>query len=70
VSYRLSEPRTVTIGLHDLSGRFLKELAPPVDMPAGESTTTVSLDGVGGGTYLIGVGTGDGKTAVQRVVVR
>lgn len=70
VSYRLSEPRTVTIGLHDLSGRFLKELAPPVDAPAGESTTTVSLDGVGGGTYLIGVEAGEGETAVQRVVVR
>lgn len=71
VHYVLTAPRRVAITLHDLSGRFLKEIAEYRQQAAGAHQEKIALDGntIGSGTYLVTIRTDQGEQGVQRIVV-
>ena len=68
--FRLAESRSVGVTLHDLSGRFIRELLAERPEREGEHQARLSLEGIDAGTYLVAVRTDRGETAVQRVVVQ
>lgn len=71
VHYVLTAPRRVAITLHDLSGRFLTEIAGYRQQPAGAHQEKFALDreAVESGTYLVTLRTDQGEQGVQRIVV-
>ncbi len=71
VHYVLTAPRRVAITLHDLSGRFLTEIAGYRQQPAGAHQEKFALDreAVESGTYLVTIRTDQGEQGVQRIVV-
>lgn len=69
LSYRLSAPRTVSLTLHDIAGRHLRQLAPAEPMDASLRTQEVDLRGLAPGIYLVVISTDRGERAVQRLIV-
>jgi hypothetical protein len=69
LTYGLSRPRTVSITLHDITGRLVRVLAQKTPRDAGAFTTEIDLEGLARGVYLVVIATPDGEQAVQRVVV-
>lgn len=68
--YQLTNQRAITITLHDLSGKFLRELVPAQSVTAGVHQEQLSLVGLTPGAYLIAVKTDTGDQAVQRIIVQ
>jgi hypothetical protein len=66
---RLDAPRHITVTLHDISGRTLREIAQVEVTEAGERGIAIDLKGVRGGIYLIAVTTDKGERAVQRLAL-
>ena len=56
--------------LHDLTGRFLRELVVENGKRPGDYQTRLSLEGIAQGAYLVAFRTDKGETAVQRIVVQ
>lgn len=69
LSYRLSAPRTVSLALHDITGRHLRQLAPAEPVDASLRTQDVDLRGLAPGIYLVVISTDRGERAVQRMIV-
>ncbi len=69
LSYRLSDSRTVALGLHDIAGRRLRELVPSEPMEAGLRTQEIDLRDLAPGIYLVVLSTDRGERAVQRIIV-
>jgi|GEM_PF-3939502 len=70
VGYSLSGPRVVTLALHDIMGRRLRELKAPVSNKAGDHHAEVDFSGLDDGIYLLVISTDRGEQAVQRVIHR
>lgn len=68
--YQLTNQRLVTITLHDLSGKFLRELMAEQSVTAGTHETQLQLGDITPGAYLIAVKTDTGDQAVQRIIVQ
>jgi hypothetical protein len=69
LTYGLSRSRTVSITLHDITGRLVRVLAQKTPRDAGAFTTEIDLEGLARGVYLVVIATPDGEQAVQRLVV-
>ncbi|MGE3799733.1 MAG: T9SS type A sorting domain-containing protein [Candidatus Kapaibacterium sp.] len=69
LSYVLDADRVVSVTLHDLSGRFLQEIAGEQSRTSGKHSESLYLKRVQSGTYLVALRTDKGETAVQRIVV-
>jgi hypothetical protein len=70
VGLRATEPRTVSISLHDMRGRFLRTLFESVQPGDMANRYTIGLDGVESGAYLVVVKSERGEQVVQRLIVR
>lgn len=70
LQYTLDEERSVTITLHDISGRCLAELVPASRKAKGECREALVLPGLQPGMYLVVIQTDRGEYAVQRLVVQ
>ncbi|HVK36979.1 MAG TPA: T9SS type A sorting domain-containing protein, partial [Candidatus Kapabacteria bacterium] len=70
IGFRLSEPRSVMVTLHDVNGRYLRHLLHEEERGAGEQSVAADLDGVGQGAYLVAVRTDRGEQAVARLIVQ
>jgi hypothetical protein len=66
---RLSAPRLLTVTLHDLYGRKLREIMQFEMTSPGERNVAIDLSGIREGIYLISVVTEKRERIVQRVVV-
>jgi hypothetical protein len=66
---RLNAPRQLTIALHDLYGRKLREIMEFEMTTPGERGVAIDLGGIREGIYLISVMTEKGERVVQRVVL-
>lgn len=67
--FTLRETRVVTVSIHDITGRRLRELSPGTTRGTGVTELPVDLAGIDAGVYLIVIGTDKGEHAVQRLVV-
>ena len=70
IDLNLKEMRKLSISLHDLAGRKIKELAGNLNSSAGEFNRNYNIAGVEPGVYLIVVKSEQGEQAIQRVIVR
>ncbi|MCC7439552.1 MAG: T9SS type A sorting domain-containing protein [Armatimonadetes bacterium] len=68
--YQLTNQRSVTITLHELSGKFLRELMAQQSVTAGIHEPELQLRDIPPGAYLIAVKTNTGDQAVQRIIVQ
>lgn len=68
--YQLTNQRLVTITLHELSGKFLRELKAEQSVTAGIHEVPLQLGDITPGAYLIAVKTDTGDQAVQRIIVQ
>lgn len=68
--YQLTNQRSVTITLHELSGKFLRELMAQQNVTAGIHEPELQLRDIPPGAYLIAVKTNTGDQAVQRIIVQ
>lgn len=69
VSYRVHEPRTTSISIHDINGRFVRTLQEPTSV--GElNHLTIGIDDISSGTYLVVIRSDKGEQLVQRLIVR
>jgi hypothetical protein len=66
---RLDAPRLLTVALHDLYGRKLREIMQFEMTSPGERGVAIDLGGIREGIYLIAVMTEKGERVVQRVVL-
>lgn len=65
----LTQPRRVTVTLHDVNGRRIKMLATTRAIDEGNAEIVASLDGIEKGMYLIAISTDRKEQVVQRLVV-
>lgn len=70
LKYRLSLPRTLSLTLHDITGRHLRQLGFPGLKSAGQWQEELNLTGLANGIYLVVITTQQGERAIQRVVVQ
>jgi hypothetical protein len=68
--YTLDAPRGVSITVHDINGRRLKELAASQERPTGTWEEKISVADLDQGIYLLSINTDHGEHAVQRIVVQ
>jgi len=69
ISYSLTDSRTTTVAVHDLSGRTIYELASRQSKQPGEVKEMYRLNNIDPGVYLISIKTDKGEKAVQRIIV-
>jgi hypothetical protein len=69
INYSLTGERTVTVTVHDLSGKELFVLQGAKTLPAGDYKDNFTLRGLPAGMYLISVTTNKEERAVQRVII-
>jgi hypothetical protein len=69
VDLMLKEKRNLTITLHDLTGRKIKDLSTGINASAGEFNNRYELTKIEPGVYLVVVQSEIGERAVQRVIV-
>jgi hypothetical protein len=67
--YTLNEQRLVTVALHDIYGRRIRELSSRQVRPSGDSWLEIPLEGVQSGIVLVVVSTERGEQVVRRLVV-
>jgi hypothetical protein len=70
VEYELGGERDVTISLHDMYGRRIRQLGSYPSHPAGSHTEAYELGRLEAGMYLISIQTNSGEQAVQRVIIK
>jgi len=69
IEYNLTKPRTVTISIHDLSGRMIADLSQNVQHNAGYVKENLKIESIPAGIYLVVVKTQEGEQAVQRLII-
>ncbi|MFP4528854.1 MAG: T9SS type A sorting domain-containing protein [Candidatus Kapaibacterium sp.] len=69
VEFSLAESRDVTVSLHDMFGRRIRELGKYPALGAGAHTMLYALGNPEPGMYLISIQTPNGEQAVQRVII-
>jgi hypothetical protein len=70
VEYELGGERDVTISLHDMYGRRIRQLGSYPSHPAGSHTEAFALGRLEAGMYLISIQANSGEHAVQRVIIK
>lgn len=68
--YQLTNQRSITITLHELSGKFIRELMAQQNVTAGIHEPELQLGDVAPGAYLVAVKTDTGDQAIQRIIVQ
>jgi hypothetical protein len=68
--YTLAAARGVSVTVHDINGRRLKELVASGERSAGTWEEKISVDDLDRGIYLLSINTDHGEHAVQRIVVQ
>lgn len=68
--YQLTNQRSITITLHELSGKFIRELMTQQNVTAGIHEPELQLGDVAPGAYLVAVKTDTGDQAIQRIIVQ
>ena len=69
IAFRLREARSVSVSLHDVNGRHVRQLAEPASRNAGEHRIETKLNDLHDGVYLVVFTTDRGERAVQRMIV-
>jgi hypothetical protein len=70
VAFSLADERTLTVELHDLSGRAVATLARGLRKARGTGQIAFTLPGIQPGMYLVSITTDRGERAVNRLVVQ
>lgn len=68
--YRLRDPRTIAITIHDSDGRRLCELVEPAHHDAGHYDLRADLAGMAKGMYIVAIRTDQGEQVVQQIFVQ
>ncbi|MGA2298653.1 MAG: T9SS type A sorting domain-containing protein [FCB group bacterium] len=68
-NYTLLDNRSVSVALHDLSGRIIKEFWKNESRNKGDWKESLKLENIQSGMYLLSIRTNEGEQAVQRVIV-
>jgi hypothetical protein len=69
IRFQLASPGEVEIGIYDLAGRRVQQLAPRHWSAAGEQTVTLARRGMRAGLYLVRVSTPEANAACKVIVV-
>lgn len=69
LNLELTQPRRVTVTLHDVNGRKIKTLLATTEYDEGASEITATLAGIESGLYLIAISTDQREQVVQRLVI-
>jgi hypothetical protein len=68
--YTLDAARGVSVTVHDINGRRLKELVKSQERATGTWEEKISVEDLDRGIYLLSINTDRGEHAVQRIVVQ
>jgi hypothetical protein len=67
--YTLADSRAVSVTLHDIRGRHLRELAAPKERSGGTYEEVIQTADLDRGIYLLAINTDRGEHAVLRIIV-
>jgi hypothetical protein len=70
IKYLITQPRKISLSLHDMRGSLIKMITQDDSQPAGEHDITINLGGLESGMYIIALQSQEQEQVVFRFIVR
>lgn len=70
LNFSLAHPRTISISLHDITGRRMREVVSDLSKQGGTYEANIDAGDLADGIYLVAITTDRGERAIQRVIVQ